>query len=137
MWFQPDMLALEEVRQTCPRQPSLEPEMALMLAVLEDAISCFQRYVLAQGGKERRQFREAEKWIMEKDNEWLFSFENICEALGLSPRFVRKGLLRWKLKRLAKKRGAQILPFDAKRRKMKKRFALASSNKRTNHRAAG
>lgn len=130
------MLALGEFCQICPIRRSLEPEMALMLAVLEDAISCFQRHVLASGGKAKRQFREAEKWIMEKDNEWLFSFENICEALGLSPRFVRKGLLRWKVKRLAKKGGAQILPFDPKRKKMKKRFALAASDKRINHRAA-
>jgi len=133
--FQPDMLALGEFCQTCPRHISLEPEMALMLAVLQEAISCFQRYVLAQGGKGKRLFREAEQWILEKDNEWLFSFENICEVLGLSPGFVRSGLLRWKEKRLAKNFGAQILPFEGKRGKMKKRFALASRNKRINHRA--
>jgi len=48
--FQPDMVVLEEFCQTCTRRISLEPEMALMLAVLEEAISCFQRYVLAPGG---------------------------------------------------------------------------------------
>ena len=132
----PDMLALGEYCQTCPRNISLEPEMALMLAVLEEAISCFQRYVLAQGGKGKRLFREAEQWIMEKDDKRLFSFENICEVLGLSPGFVRSGLLRWKEQRLDKNFGAQILPFEGKRRKIKKRFALASRNKRINHRAA-
>lgn len=134
--FQGDMLAPREFRQNCSRHNSLEPEMALMLAVLEEAISCFQRYVLAQGGKGKRLFREAEQWIMEKDNGWLFSFENVCEVLGLSPGFVRSGLLRWKEKRLAKTCGAQILPFEGKRKKMKRRFALASRNKRINHRAA-
>jgi hypothetical protein len=134
--LQPDMLALGEFCQTCPRRISLEPEMALMLAVLEEAISCFQRYVLAPGGKGRRLFREAEQWIMETDNEWLFSFENVCEALGLSPDFVRSGLLRWKEQRLAKSIGAQILPFEGKRRKMKRRLALAPRNKRLHHRAA-
>lgn len=136
MLFQPAMLALGEFRQTCRRHISLEPEMALMLAVLEEAISCFQRYVLAQGGKGKRLFREAEQWIMEKDDEWLFSFENICEVLGLSPGFVRSGLLRWKEKRLAKNCGARILRFEGRRREMKKRFALASRNKRIDHRVA-
>jgi hypothetical protein len=134
--FQPDMFAQEAFGQTCPRRISLEPEMALMLAVLEEAINCFQRYVLAQGGKGKRLFREAEQWIMEKDNEWLFSFENVCEALGLSPGFVRSGLLRWKEQQLAKNFGAQILPFEGKVRKVKRRLALASRNKRINHRAA-
>ena len=134
--FQPDMLVLEEFCQTCTRRISLEPEMALMLAVLEEAISCFQRYVLAPGGKGKRLFREAEQWITEKDSEWLFSFENVCEAVGLSPGFVRSGLLRWKEQQLAKSFGAQILPFDGKRRKIKRRLALAPRNKRLHCRAA-
>jgi hypothetical protein len=135
--FQPDMVVLEEFCQTCTRRISLEPEMALMLAVLEEAISCFQRYVLAPGGKGKRLFREAEQWITEKDSEWLFSFDNVCEAVGLSPGFVRSGLLRWKEQQLAKNFGAQILPFEGKRRKLKRRFALAPRNKRLHHRAAG
>ena len=32
---------------------------------------------------------------MEADGDWVFSFENICEALGFNPAYVRKGLLRW------------------------------------------
>ena len=35
------------------RSKTLEPEKRLMLAVLEDAINCFQDNVLAQSGKER------------------------------------------------------------------------------------
>lgn len=124
LWFPPDTLVPEELHQIGPSKMSLEPEMALMLAVLEDAITCFRRHVLARGGKEKRQFREAEKWIMESDSEWLFSFENICEAVGLSPRFIRKGLLRWKAKSLTQKCGAQIVPFEVKRREIKKRFPV-------------
>ena len=73
-----------------------EGEERLMLAVLENAVEYFQKYVLARnpGGKQR--FQEAEEWFLEKDGEALYSFENICETLGLHPDPIRKGLLAWK-----------------------------------------
>jgi hypothetical protein len=73
-----------------------EGEQRLMLAVLEDAIEYFQEYVLATDKKGKQLFQEAEEWILEKNNEWIFSFENICEVLGLNPNYIRQGLLRWK-----------------------------------------
>jgi hypothetical protein len=71
-------------------------EERLMLAVLENAVEYFQKYVLARnpGGKQR--FQEAEEWFLDKDGETLYSFENICETLGLHPDHIRKGLLVWK-----------------------------------------
>lgn len=73
-----------------------EKEEALMLAVLADAIECFQKYVFADNEREKKAFQEAEDWILEKNNDWLFSFDNICEALQLTPDYLRQGLLRWK-----------------------------------------
>jgi hypothetical protein len=35
---------------------------------------------------------------------WVFSFENICEALGFNPAYVRQGLLRWMKNKLPKHR---------------------------------
>ena len=73
-----------------------EGEEKLMLAVLQDAVECFQVYVLAETHREKRLFQEAEDWILETDSEWLFSFENICETLQLNPGYIRQGLLCWK-----------------------------------------
>ena len=73
-----------------------EGEEKLMLAVLQDAVECFQIYVLAETQREKRLFQEAEDWILETDSEWLFSFENICETLQLHPDYLREGLLCWK-----------------------------------------
>src|SRR5262245_14813687 len=67
-----------------------------MLAVLADAIECFQKYVFAANEREKKAFQEAQDWIFEKNNDWLFSFDNICEALQLTPDYLRQGLLRWK-----------------------------------------
>jgi hypothetical protein len=71
-------------------------EERLMLAVLQDAVRCFQEHVLAQHLWEKTLLQEAENWIFEKNTNWFFSFENICETLQLNPDYIRRGLLVWK-----------------------------------------
>ena len=75
---------------------------------VEDAVACFQKYTFAREGKGKVIFQEAEEWIMEEGSDWLFSFENICEALGLNPPYVREGLVRWKKKKVIERRKAKI-----------------------------
>jgi len=94
--FQPDTLLAEQYLETCRRKTHLEPEKRLMLAILDDAVTCFKKYSSAQKPKEKALFQEAEEWIIEKESDWAFSFENICESLGLNPDYVRKGLMQWK-----------------------------------------
>ena len=72
----------------------LSPQKRLMLAVLEDAIECFWKYARARDGRSERLFLEAEEWILEQNSDWPFSFENICEALNLDPKYLRRGLLK-------------------------------------------
>lgn len=98
--FQPDALLEAQYYDTFRRKAHLEPERSLMLAVLEDAVACFQNYLLARDGKGKALFREAEEWIMDRNSDWLFSFENTCEVSGINPECVRQGLLRWKEKKL-------------------------------------
>jgi hypothetical protein len=68
-------------------------EERLMLAVLQDAVECFQENVLSQQPWEKKLFQEAEDWILAKNSDWLFSFENICETLQLHPDYIRQGLM--------------------------------------------
>ena len=84
------------VIETLYKKQIREGEEGLMLAVLDNAIECFQKYVLAQREREKRLFQEAEEWILEKDSDWFFSFENICETLQLYPDYIRQGLMVWK-----------------------------------------
>jgi hypothetical protein len=72
-----------------------EREEKLMLAVLADAIKHFQKYVLARKPS-RKLFREAEEWFLDKENEALYSFENICDTLGFHPDHIRRGLMTWR-----------------------------------------
>jgi len=94
--FQPDTLLPEQYLDTYRRKTHLEPEKALMLAILDDAVACFQKYITAQKPKDKALFQEAEEWFMEKESDWVFSFENICESLSLNPDYLRKGLMQWK-----------------------------------------
>jgi len=102
--FQPDILLPAEYSETVRRKVSSEAEKRLMLAVLEDAVQCFQDNVSARSGRGKRLFEEAEEWILETNSDWVFSFESICEVLGFNPQYVRQGLLRWKEKNLLKHR---------------------------------
>ena len=77
-----------------------EGEERLMLGVLGNAVEYFQKYVLARNPRGKQLFREAEEWFLDKDGEALYSFESICETLGLHPDPIRKGLMVWKEARL-------------------------------------
>jgi len=74
----------------------LQGENALMLAILENAVEYFQKYVLAQKGMGQKLFQEAEEWFLDKNCDELFSFESICEIFGLHPGYIRHGLMSWK-----------------------------------------
>src|SRR6266403_3462706 len=69
------------------RHHTLEGEMKLLMAVLEDAIRCYLRNVDAQDGERRREFIEVRSWFESTvaGPAGIFSFENLCEALGIEP----------------------------------------------------
>ena len=94
--FQPDILISAQYLATYRRRFHLNPERLLMLAVLEDAIICFQDHVAATCKRKRLLHLEAEQWILDEDKSYLFSFENICDSLGFEPAYLRQGLMRWK-----------------------------------------
>jgi hypothetical protein len=88
----PDILASHEYWDNLRRKTPLQPEQALMLAVLEDAVRCIRNN--ARTGRSRA-CREAVEWIVERDSDHFFSFENICAVLGLDASYLRKGILSW------------------------------------------
>ena len=100
--FQPDTLLPAQYLENYRQKSYMEPEARLMLAVLEDAVTCYQKYVFAQDERGAELFHDAEAWVMQKDSKWLFSFDNICESLGINPAYVRDGLVRWKRAALGK-----------------------------------
>ncbi len=104
--FQPDVLIPAQYFEALRGKNTLEPEKKLMLAVLADAVRCFQDNVAAEGEDRKKLFAEAEEWLLDEGVDEAFSFESVCEALDLDPGYVRNGLLRWKQKTLTTRRNA-------------------------------
>jgi hypothetical protein len=99
--FQPDVLLTEQYIENFRRKTPLEPEKALLLAVLDDAVRCFQDNLLSQNKKKQLLFDEARDWLFSDDSSWVFSFVSICGLLGLDPGYIRRGLRRWQERALA------------------------------------
>ena len=76
-------------------QDKYRGEVALLYAILGDAIRCFLEERRKQRQDRGRAAREAETWLFVDDESWPFSFLNICELLDLNPTSVRLHLKRW------------------------------------------
>jgi hypothetical protein len=94
--FEPDVLLPAQFFAAFRRAGGLERERMLMLAVLEDAVDCYQKYAFAKDPRGRQLFGEAREWVQSQDKGWLFSFENICDTLEINPEYVRRGLVSWR-----------------------------------------
>jgi hypothetical protein len=101
----PDSIDVRQYLHTLHRRAFTEPEMRLMLVVLQDALSCLDKYVLTRNRKGKMLFHETEDWVFTTNEDWVFSFNNICEALGFNPEYVRKGVTQWKTAKLDVERG--------------------------------
>lgn len=66
---------------------------ALMSALLFDGVQAFLNYSTATSSSQKSRYREAYNWVMLKGDEYIFSYENVCEGLGVDPEYLRNGLL--------------------------------------------
>ena len=93
----------------------------LMLAVLEEALVTFRRGLNSRHAEQRRHSCEVDRWVASTDENFLFSFENICTSLKIDPGYVRIGLKRLKVAAL---RGQNVRPqYSLRRERMYDRRA--------------
>jgi hypothetical protein len=93
----PDILTPGQYYEGAHRDdPETQAIKRLMLAVLSDAVRCFQTYCRAQSCSGRRMFYEAKGWIWDRNSEGPFTFEAICETLEIEPERLRRGLRKWR-----------------------------------------
>jgi len=88
-----DASVQQQYLDTVRRSEHLEPEKVLLVALLEDAIHDYRKYRRTRDRVRKERFREAEEWIIGSCNDWIFSFNNVCELLGLHPDYVRRGVI--------------------------------------------
>ena len=75
--FTPDIVLPEQFFEGARRDSYISGEKALMLAVLEDGIRCFQEHLRNPRSNPRLLSQQAEQWIRAVDYEWPFSFQNV------------------------------------------------------------
>jgi hypothetical protein len=68
------------------------PERALMSALLFDGVQAYLAYFLDKKGKTSDSC-EAAHWVHDNKSEYIFSFNSVCEGLGIDPNYLRYGLI--------------------------------------------
>jgi hypothetical protein len=69
------------------------PERALLSALLFDGVQSFMSFVAAGQPDKGGRYKEAFGWVTRRGGDYVFSFDAVCEALGVDPEFLRLGLL--------------------------------------------
>jgi hypothetical protein len=94
--FAPSIVTPDQYYDERRDDSTMRPIKRLMLAILEDALRCLQKYAGVRSGARRRMFREAEYWLCHEGGHALFSFTMVCETLGIEPEYLRSGLRQWR-----------------------------------------
>jgi len=109
--FQPDIMLPSQYFSVLRKTSPQGPEYRLILAMLQDAVDCFQKYRFATDENGRALYEDAREWLASKDRKWPFSFENICGVLKLDVDYVRRGLFGSGEREDDHRRPAKVLPF--------------------------
>lgn len=109
--LQPDTLLPTQYFAALRRKATQEPERRLVIAILEDAVDCYQKYFAARDRKGHQLFVDAEEWFLGTDKSWPFAFENICDFLSINPEYLRRGLRAWKERMLIERSQGKVVPF--------------------------
>jgi hypothetical protein len=103
--YVPDCINAREYAHTLQRREFSDPEHRLMFVILQDALKCLDKYALTKNSTSNTLFRETEAWVFTRSDDWVFSFDNVCAALGFNPEYIRKGVMRRKAAKRDIKRG--------------------------------
>lgn len=125
--LEPDILLPAQVALAT----SAKPEKRLLLAVLEEAVGTYQRYITATDRRSRATLADVEAWFASEDGTFLYSFVAICDAIGFDAAYVRSGLGSWGETR----RGLSLEPAQPPYRFPFRR--VNGTRQRTNGRAPG
>ena len=108
-----------------------EGEKKLMLAVLQEALNTFVQFLPARDVTGQDRFREVERWFWDDDDEWLFSFKNIAESLGLSSSYFLDGLMNLKRNRFRgwSRAESKVKPFRIGRTAYRTRYTGMSKGR--------
>jgi len=102
--FEPDILLPVQYFAALKRKRFSCGEHRLLVAIMQDAVECFQKHLHARDAKRRQLYVDAEAWISSEEDDGTFSFDNVCDLLGMNPEYLRQGLLSWRDRERARHR---------------------------------
>ncbi len=106
--FEPDVLLPVQYFAAIKRKKYSCGEHRLLIAIMQDAIECFQKHIHARDSKRRQLYVDAEAWILDPEDEGPFSFDNVCDLLGMNPDYLRVGLLDWRDRERTRRQGRLV-----------------------------
>jgi hypothetical protein len=90
--FEPDTLLPVQYNDLMRRRSALEGEHRLMFAVLEDAVECYLKHMNAKSRRRRILFYEVRNWMEARNRVGLFSYNTLCETLGVDAKGLKAAL---------------------------------------------
>jgi hypothetical protein len=114
--FEPDIMLPAQYFAVLRKSAPQGPEYLLVLAMLQDAVECVQKYRFALDPNGRELYTEAFDWIASSDRQWPFSFENVCDILRIHPEYLRNGLFRWCERQDELRRTGKVVPLASRKR---------------------
>jgi hypothetical protein len=90
--LEPVVILPEQVRRPARLGARESSAFRLMVGVLDDAVDLYRMACDPHGRMPPRHRRELNAWFESTERQWPFSFERICEVLGMDPDGVRRRL---------------------------------------------
>ncbi len=108
--FVPDSMLPSQYFDRVARRTEYDGERRLMVAVLEDAVDVYRKLAGATDARRQQLFADAEAWIESTDRNWIFSYQNICDVLGIEAEYLRRGLRTIKERAVARGQVVSLVP---------------------------
>lgn len=113
--FEPDIMLPAQYFAVLRKSAPQGPEYLLVLAMLQDAIECVQKYRFSLDLNGRELYTDAYDWIASEDRQWPFSFENVCDILKIDGGYLRNGLFRWCERQDELRRIGKVVPLTSRK----------------------
>ncbi len=127
--FEPDVMLPVQYFSLLRKRAPQGPEYMLVIAMLQDAVECLQKYRFSTDEVGRELYDSAREWVDSDDRKWPFSFENVCGVLNLNPEYLRRGLAAWGVAADDARQWGNVVPFKAPAGKPRRAEAAAPTAK--------
>lgn len=88
------ILPAQFFRQDLPR--SVWPEMQLVAAIINEALTTFAQQVGRNSNRARAEVRDVLRWVASDRRDYPFAFLTVCDLLDLDPQRLRRKLNEWR-----------------------------------------